>query len=66
MLNDATGFSKIMIAAGYTDLRRGIEGLATIIRYKYKLDPYEKNVLFLHRTGTGCWEQRGTCESVFR
>lgn len=40
MLNDATGFSKIMIAAGYTDLRRGIEGLATIIRYKYKLDPY--------------------------
>ena len=47
MLNDATGFSKIMIAAGYTDLRRGIEGLATIIRYKYKLDPYEKNVLFL-------------------
>ena len=47
MLNDATVFSKIMIAAGYTDLRRGIEGLATIIRYKYKLDPYEKNVLFL-------------------
>ena len=47
MLNDASGFSKIMIAAGYTELRRGIEGLATIIRYKYKLDPYEKNVLFL-------------------
>ena len=43
MLNDASGFSKIMIAAGYTDLRRGIEGLATIIRYKYN----EKNVLFL-------------------
>ncbi len=47
MLNDATGFSKIILAVGYTDLRRGIEGLATIIRYKYKLDPYEKNVLFL-------------------
>ena len=47
MLNDAAGLSKIMIAAGYTDLWRGIEGLATIIRYKYKLDPYEKNVLFL-------------------
>ena len=47
MLNDATGFSKILLAVGYTDLRRGIEGLATIIRYKYKLDPYEKNVLFL-------------------
>lgn len=47
MLNDAEGFNKVMIAAGYTDLRRGIEGLATMIRYKYKLDPYEKNVLFL-------------------
>lgn len=47
MLNDAYGFSKIIIATGYTDLRRGIDGLATMIRYKYKLDPYEKNVLFL-------------------
>ena len=47
MLNDADGFSKVIIAAGYTDLRRGIDGLASIIRFKYKLDPYEKNVLFL-------------------
>lgn len=47
MLNDNTGFSKIIVAAGYTDLRRGIEGLATIIRFKYQLEPYEKNVLFL-------------------
>ena len=47
MLNDATGFSKVIVATGYTDLRRGIEGLATIIRFKYKLDPYNKNTLFL-------------------
>ena len=47
MLNDACGVSKVIIAAGYTDLRRSIEGLSTIIRYKYKLDPYEKNTLFL-------------------
>ena len=46
MLNDASGFSKVILAVGYTDLSRGIEGLSTIIRYKYKLDPYEKNVLF--------------------
>ena len=32
MLNDATGLKKIYLAAGYTDLRRGMDGLATIIR----------------------------------
>lgn len=32
MLNDATGLKKIYLAAGYTDLRRGIDGLATMIR----------------------------------
>ena len=47
MLNDASGFSKIVLAVGYTDLRRGIDGLASIVKFKYKLDPFEKNVLFL-------------------
>ena len=27
MLNDASGFHKIYLATGYTDLRRGMEGL---------------------------------------
>lgn len=30
MLNDATGFKKVYIAAGYTDLRRGMEGWQTL------------------------------------
>lgn len=47
MLNDAKGFHKIYLATGYTDLRRGIEGLATIVRFQYDLDPYDKNTLFL-------------------
>ena len=43
MLNDARGFKKIFLATGYTDLRRGMEGLAAIIRFQFELDPYDKN-----------------------
>lgn len=35
------------VACGYTDLRRGIDGLASIIRYQFQLDPHDKNTLFL-------------------
>jgi transposase len=37
---------KVYIAAGKTDLRRGIDGLASIIKDKFQLDPFQ-NVLFL-------------------
>ena len=47
MLNDGHGFKKVFIATGYTDLRRGMEGLAAIIRFLFELDPYDKNTLFL-------------------
>ena len=47
MLNDAKGFSRIIIACGRTDLRRGIDGLAAIVQEQFQMDPGEKNVLFL-------------------
>lgn len=47
MLNDASGFEKVYIACGRTDLRRGIDGLASIVKYNFKMDPFQKNVLFL-------------------
>lgn len=47
MLNDAVGFEKIFIATGYTDLRRGIDGLASTIKFQFELDPFQKHVLFL-------------------
>lgn len=47
MLNDAAGFRKVYLAVGYTDLRRGMEGLAAIVKLRFHLDPYEKGVLFL-------------------
>ena len=39
--------SKVYIATGFTDLRRGIDGLARIIRFQFHLDPYDKYTLFL-------------------
>ena len=49
MLNDANAseFKKVYLATGFTDLRRGIDGLANIIHFQFKLDPYDKNTLFL-------------------
>ena len=49
MLNDATGntFKKVYIACGRTDLRYGVMGLATLVKTKFHLDPYDKGTLFL-------------------
>lgn len=65
MLNDASGFQKIYIACGHTDLRRGIYGLAGIIREQFKLDPFQPYTLFLFcerrtdRIKGLLWEQDG-------
>ena len=47
MLNNATGFSHIYLACGYTDLRRGIDGLVSLVRLRFHLDPREKESIFL-------------------
>lgn len=46
MLNDFTCKCPVYIACGYTDMRRGIDGLANIIKEQFKLNPFEK-ALFL-------------------
>ena len=40
-------FKKVILAIGRSDLRKGIDGLAAIVRLKYGLDPLEKDPLFL-------------------
>ena len=46
MLNDFRGAEKVYIACGYTDLRKGIDGLATLVQRQCHLDPFS-NTLFL-------------------
>lgn len=47
MLAEAAGVRKVYIACGYTDLRKGIDGLAQMIGTTFDLNPYQKDVLFL-------------------
>jgi transposase len=44
MLSEFSG--EVYIALGYTDLRRGIDGLAAIVQERFELDPFT-NTLFL-------------------
>jgi len=47
MLNDAADIENVYIACGYTDLRYGIDGLSTLVKNKFELDPFQVNTLFL-------------------
>ena len=40
MLNDFAGADKVYIACGYTDLRKGIDGLARLVQQQFALDHY--------------------------
>lgn len=53
MLAEVAGVSKIIIACGRTDLRKGIDGLTQLIGTKYDMNQFEKNVLFLFCGGCG-------------
>ena len=61
MLNDATGFSHIYLACGYTDLRRGIDGLVSTVKCSFHLNPSEEGSIFLFcgaegvQTGSRLW-----------
>lgn len=47
MLNEGISFRQVYLAMGYTDLRSGIDRLAAVVKQKFDLDPFQKDVLFL-------------------
>ena len=46
MLGDISGVKKVYLITGYVDMRKSIDGLMTIIRDTFEMDPYS-NSLFL-------------------
>lgn len=46
MLSDFADVDQVCIACGYTDLHRGIDGLAALVHQEFDLDPFS-NTLFL-------------------
>ena len=46
MFNDFKCNCPIYLAQGFTDLRLGIDGLATIVEREFKLEP--KRIRFIH------------------
>jgi transposase len=64
MLNDFTGAEHIYIACGYTDLRRGIDGLVAIVQQRFRLDPFGSSLFMFcgrrsDRIKALYWEQDG-------
>ena len=43
---DLSKIQHVYIACGYTDLRRGIDGLVSIVQHRFQLDPFA-HALFL-------------------
>ena len=48
MLEDAAGVRRVVLACGTVDLRKGIDGLATIIGDKYGQNPFDLYVKSRH------------------
>jgi len=59
MLGDISRAEHIYIACGYTDMRKAIDGLASIVQNNFKLDPFS-NSLFLF-----CGHKRNRLKALY-
>lgn len=64
LLREQSRYSAIYLACGATDLRKSVDGLASIVKQDFKLDPFG-NYLFLfcnkdrNRMKGLCWDRNG-------
>lgn len=66
MLGDITVADEIYIVCGYTDFRKGIPGLVSIIEDEYKVNPYTRKLFIFcgrrrDRIKLLIWEGDGFC-----
>ena len=67
MIVDYTKVQQIYLVCGKTDLRRGIDGLASLVQENFNLDPYSE-ALFLFcgnrsdRYKALYWDKNGFCQ----
>lgn len=64
MLGDLTQIEKYYIICGFTDMRAGINRLADLVTYNYKLNPYESAAFFFcgrqkYKLRVLLWEKDG-------
>ena len=41
ILNDLAKNNKVYIACGYTDMRKSIDGLSSLVQQNFQLDPFQ-------------------------
>ena len=64
MLKECIGMYRVYLVPGYTDLRKGIDGLATILKLQHGMDPFNQALYLFCGRGTKklrglIWEEDG-------
>lgn len=64
MIRDFSKVAHVYLASGYTDMRRGIDGLVSIVQQSFKLDPFEDSIFLFcgkkpNRIKALYWDKNG-------